>query len=60
MTGMDFSVLIEYYPILLQGLLWTCILCVASVALSLIGSIPLALSGISSNRLVRWPFEFFI
>jgi polar amino acid transport system permease protein len=45
---------------LLEGLLWTCVLCAASIALSLVGGIPLALSGISANRLVRWPFAFFI
>ena len=60
MTGLDFRVLVEYLPIMLQGLLWTCILCVASITLSLVGGVPLALSGISGNRLVRWPFGFFV
>ena len=60
MTGLNFSVLIEYYPILLEGLFYTCILCAASIALSLVAGVPLALSGISTNRLVRWPFGFFI
>jgi His/Glu/Gln/Arg/opine family amino acid ABC transporter permease subunit len=60
MTGLDLSVLIEYYPILLEGLLWTFILCAASIALSLVAGVPLALSGISGNRFVRWPFGFFI
>lgn len=60
MTGLNFSALVEYYPILLEGLLWTCLLCVASIALSLAGGIPLALAGISANRLLRWPCGFFV
>jgi len=60
MTGMKFSILLEYYPILLEGLGWTCLLCIMSIALSLVGGVPLALAGISRNRWLRWPVGFFI
>ena len=40
MTGLDLSVLVEYYPILLVGLIWTCILCASSIMLSLVAGVP--------------------
>ena len=60
MTGLDFSVLGEYYPMLLQGLLWTCLLCASSIALSLVGGVPLAVASISRNRSVRAVTRFFL
>jgi polar amino acid transport system permease protein len=52
MTGLEFSVLGEYYPMLLEGLIWTCILCASSIALSLASGVPLAVASISRNRIV--------
>jgi polar amino acid transport system permease protein len=60
MTGLDFSVLGEYYPMLLQGLMWTCLLCASSIALSLVGGVPLAVASISRNRWLRSITEFFL
>ena len=60
MTGLDFSVLGEYYPMLLQGLMWTCLLCASSIALSLVGGVPLAVASISRNRSVRSATRFFL
>jgi polar amino acid transport system permease protein len=60
MTGLDFSVLGEYYPMLLQGLMWTCLLCASSIALSLVGGVPLAVASISRNRPVRSATRFFL
>ena len=60
MTGLDFSVLGEYYPMLLQGLMWTCLLCASSIALSLVSGVPLAVASISRNRSVRAVTRFFL
>jgi len=60
MEGLNFSVVLEYYPILLEGLLWTCILCVSSIALSLVCGVPLAVGSISKNRAVQLPTNFFL
>jgi polar amino acid transport system permease protein len=60
MTGLDFSVLGEYYPMLLQGLMWTCLLCASSITLSLVGGVPLAVASISRNRSLRSVTRFFL
>jgi polar amino acid transport system permease protein len=60
MTGLDFSVLGEYYPMLLHGLMWTCLLCACSIAFSLVGGVPLAVASISRNRAVRSVTRFFL
>lgn len=60
MQGLDFRVLLEYYPILLTGLFWTCILCAGSIALSLVAGVPFAVASISKNRFVRVPTRFFL
>jgi polar amino acid transport system permease protein len=60
MTGLDFSVLGEYYPMLLMGLVWTCLLCASSIALSLAGGVPLAVASISRNRGLRSITRFFL
>ncbi len=58
MTGFDLSILLEYYPMLLWGLMWTCILCMCSIALSLVAGVPLAVASISRNRWLRTVTEF--
>ena len=60
MSGLDLSVLPEYLPMLLWGLMWTCILCVCSIAFSLVAGVPLAVAGISHNRWLRSITEFFL
>ena len=60
MTGLDFSVLGEYYPMLLMGLVWTCLLCASSIALSLAGGVPLAVTSISRNPGLRSITRFFL
>lgn len=60
MQGLDFRILLEYYPILLTGLFWTCILCAGSIALSLVAGVPFAVASISKNRFVRVPTRFFL
>ncbi|UCF91425.1 MAG: amino acid ABC transporter permease [Desulfobacterales bacterium] len=60
MTGLDFSVVLDYYPVMLAGLMWTSILCACAIALSLVGGVPLALAGISRNRILRSATGFFI
>ena len=60
MEGLKFSILLEYYPILLEGLLWTCILVVCSIALSLVAGVPFAVASISKKKLVQIPTRFFL
>ena len=60
MTGLDLSVLPEYLPMLLLGLMWTCILCVCSIAFSLVAGVPLAVASISRSRWLRSITEFFL
>ncbi len=60
MAGLDLSVLVEYFPMLLWGLMWTCILCVCSIAFSFVAGVPLAVASISRNRWVRSITEFFL
>ena len=60
MEGLKFSILLEYYPILLEGLLWTCILVASSIVLSLVAGVPFAVASISKNKLVQIPTRFFL
>ena len=60
MTGLDLSVLVEYYPILLVGLIWTCILCACSIMLSLVAGVPLAVASLSRNRMIRSATNSFL
>jgi len=60
MTGLDLSVLVEYFPMLLWGLMWTTILCACSIAFSLVAGVPLAVASISRNRWLRSITEFFL
>ena len=45
---------------LLQGLMWTCLLSACSIAFSLVGGVPLAVASISRNRAVRSVTRFFL
>ena len=60
MEGLEFSILLEYYPMLLEGLLWTCVLVIGSIAVSLGAGVPLAVASISKNRLVLLPTRLFL
>ena len=60
MTGFDLSVLPEYLPMLLLGLMWTCILCICSIAFSLAAGVPLAVASLSRNRWLRSITGFFL
>jgi polar amino acid transport system permease protein len=60
MVGLKFSVLLEYYPYLVEGTFWTVVLCVFSSVFSLLGGIPLALGSITKNPLVYAPTAFFL
>jgi len=60
MPGLDLSVLPEYLPMLLLGLMWTCILCACSITFSLVAGVPLAVASISRNRWLRSTTEFFL
>lgn len=57
---MEFSIILENLPIYFQGLKNTLILVSISLALGLLGAVPLAVLRTSKNRLVSGPIQAFV
>lgn len=59
MVGLKFAVLLPYIGVFAWGVMWTGILCFASIAFSIVGGIPMATAVLSRHGLVRRPVAFF-
>jgi polar amino acid transport system permease protein len=60
MPGLDFSVVFKNYEYLVQGAMWTIVLCSFSSILSLVGGVLLAVMSLARNALLRSATAFFI
>jgi polar amino acid transport system permease protein len=60
MPGLDFGVVYKNYHYLLEGMLWTIVLCGFSSILSLSGGVLLAVAGVTGNRPLKRLTDFFI
>lgn len=60
MLNLDFTVIGTYIDVLAWGALWTGILCVASIVLSIFGGIPLAMAVLSRYSPINKPVGFLI
>ncbi len=60
MPGLDFSVVFKNYQYLVQGAIWTIVLCSFSSILSLVGGVLLAVMSLARNAPLRSATGFFI
>ena len=60
MPGLDFSVVFENYHYLVQGTIWTIVLCGFSSILSIVGGILLAVASLARNAPLRIATRFFL
>lgn len=57
---LDFSVLLPYLPMILQGAGWTLAMTAAAALLSIFGGIIFAVTVLYAGRLVQWPVRAFM
>jgi len=60
MINLDFTALFPYIDVLARGAMWTGILCLASILLSIVGGIPMAMAVLSRYAPLRSPVGFLI
>ena len=57
--GLDFSVLGDFWGLLLQGTLWTVAITVLAGLLSYVGGVLFAVVALYGPAMIRWPFRLF-
>jgi polar amino acid transport system permease protein len=60
MVKLDFTVLAAYVDVLASGAMWTVILCIASIVLSIAGGTPMAMAVLSRHAPIRSSVSFLI
>jgi polar amino acid transport system permease protein len=60
MANLNFTVLVTYIDVLAWGAMWTGILCLASIVLSIFGGIPMAMAVLSRHAPLRKPVAFLV